>query len=73
MGTIDDSHQLDFVESQLKSKDGFSKAYDIVMASGLAPHLKNFSIVQPGDWPCQFYCRQLIYESLTQQDLRGSR
>ena len=39
---------------------------DIVVASGLAAYLKKFVIIQPGDWPCQFYCRQLIYESLTQ-------
>ena len=65
MRTMDDLHLIDFVELQLKSKDGFSKAYDIVMASGLAPYLKKFVIIQPGDWPCQFYCRQLIYESLT--------
>ncbi len=51
---------------QLKSKDGFSKAYDLVVASGLAAYLKKFVIIQPGDWPCQFYCRQLIYESLAQ-------
>ena len=66
MRTMDDLHLIDFIELQLKSKDGFSKAYDIVMASGLAPYLKKFVIIQPGDWPCQFYCRQLIYESLAQ-------
>ena len=65
MRTMDDLHLIDFVELQLKTKDGFSKAYDIVMASGLAPYLKKFVIIQPGDWPCQFYSRQLIYESLT--------
>ena len=66
MRTMDDLHLIDFVELQLKSKDGFSQAYDTVVASGLADYLKKFVIIQPGDWPCQFYCRQLIYESLTQ-------
>ena len=66
MRTMDDLHLIDFVELQLKSKDGFSKAYDLVVASGLAAYLKKFVIIQPGDWPCQFYCRQLIYESLAQ-------
>ena len=66
MRTMDDLHLIDFVELQLKSKDGFSQAYDTVVASGLADYLKKFVVIQPGDWPCQFYCRQLIYESLTQ-------
>lgn len=66
MRTMDDLHLIDLVELQLKSKDGFSKAYDIVVASGLADYLKKFVVIQPGDWPCQFYWRQLIYGSLTQ-------
>ncbi|XP_028410469.1 uncharacterized protein LOC114533084 [Dendronephthya gigantea] len=65
MRTMDDLHLIDFVELQLKSKDGFSQAYKIAMPSGLSAYLKKFIIIQPGDWPCQFYCRQLVYESLS--------
>ena len=35
-------------------------------SSGLAAYLKKFIVIQPGDWPCQFYCRQLVYECLAQ-------
>ena len=66
MRTMDDLHLIDFVELQLKSKDGFSQTCNIVMSSGLAAYLKKFIIIQPGDWPCQFYCRLLVYESLSQ-------
>ena len=34
------------------------------MHTSLAAYLKKFIVFQPGDWPCQFYGRQIIYESL---------
>ncbi|CAB3998876.1 Hypothetical predicted protein [Paramuricea clavata] len=61
---MEDLHLIDFVELELKSKGGFSKAYDIAMSSGLEKYLTKFLVIQPGDWPCQFYCRQLVYQSL---------
>ena len=64
MRTMEDLHLIDFVELELKSKGGFSKAYDIAMSSCLETYLKKFLVIQPGDWPCQFYCRQLVYQSL---------
>ena len=33
------------------------------MHTSLAAYLKKFIVFQPGDWPCQFYGRQIIYES----------
>ena len=64
MGKMDDLHLLDFVELRLKSKGDFDTAYDVAMHTGLAAQSKKFIVFQPGDWPCQFYCRQIIYESL---------
>ena len=64
MHKMDDLHLLDFVELRLKSKGDFDTAYDVAMHTGLAAYLKKFIVFQPGDWPCQFYCRQIIYESL---------
>ena len=66
MRTMEDLHLIDFVELQLKSKDGLAKAYEIALSSGLAAYLQKFMVIQPGDWPCQFYCRQLVYECLAQ-------
>ena len=65
MRTMDDLHLISFIELQLKGKGGFANAYDVALASGLEKYLKKFVVVRPGDWPCQFYCRQTIYESLT--------
>ena len=57
---MDDLHLVDFVELQLKSKEDFDTAYDIALSAGLGDYAKKFIIFQPGDWPCQFFCRQII-------------
>ena len=61
---MDDLHLLDFIELRLKSKADFDAAYDVIMSTSLAAYMKKFLVFQPGDWPCQFYSRQIIYESL---------
>ena len=64
MRKMDDLHLVDFIELRLKSKADFEAAYDVIMSTGLAAYMKKFLVFQPGDWPCQFYSRQIIYESL---------
>jgi len=54
---MDDLHLVDFVELKLKSKEYFNAAYDIAFSAGLGDYVKAFIIFQPGDWPCQFFCR----------------
>lgn len=34
------------------------------MNAGLGDYMQKFVLIQPGDWPCQFYCRQIIYHCL---------
>ena len=51
-------------ELQLKSTNDFDAEYDIVMNAGLGDYMQTFVAIQPGDWPCQFYCRQIIYHCL---------
>ena len=38
------------------------------MSSGLERYLKQFLVIQPGDWLAQFFCRQLVYTSLQQEN-----
>lgn len=64
MRKMDNLHLADFVELQLKSRNDFDAAYDIVMNTGLGDYMQKFVLIQPGDWPCQFYCRQIIYHCL---------
>ena len=64
MRQMQDVHLVDFVELTLKSKDDFDAAFDIVLSTNLLEYLKHFLLPQPGDWPAQFYSRQIIYETL---------
>ena len=54
---MDDLHLADFVELQLKSKHDFNAAYDVALSAGLRDYMRKFVAIQPGDRPCQFYCR----------------
>ena len=73
MRTMDGLNLINFIKFQLKSKEGFATAYDIALAGGLKDYLKRFVIVQPGDWPSQFYGRQIIYEYLKLEAQRRSQ
>lgn len=55
MRKMDNVHLVNFVELTLKGKNAFEKAYDIAMATDLKSYAKK-------DWPCQFYCRQVVYQ-----------
>ena len=47
----------------LKFKEDFNAAYDLALSAGLGDLEKKFIIFQPGDWPCQFFCRQIIFQN----------
>ena len=59
---MDDLHLVYFVELKLKSKEDFNAAYDIALSAGLGDYAKKFINFQPCDWPCQFFCHQIIYQ-----------
>ena len=65
MRRMDNLHLVDFVELQLKSKENFKQAFDIVLNTNLKLYMEKFILLQPGDWPCQFFSRQLVYEHVT--------
>ena len=64
MRQMKDVNLVDFVELTLKSKEDFDCALDIMLQSNLVDYLKYFLLPQPGDWPAQFYTRQIVYETL---------
>ena len=57
MRQMDNVHLVDFVELQLKSRDDFGAAYDIILSTKLSDYMKLYLLLQPGDWPAQFYSR----------------
>ena len=64
MRKMDNLHLADFVELQLKSKGDLEAAYDVVVGTGLGDYMREFVVIRPGHWPCQFYCRQIINQCL---------
>ena len=62
MRKMDNVNLVNFIELTLKGKRPFEIAYDIAMATNLKSYAKKYVVIQPGDWPCQFYCRQIVYE-----------
>ena len=64
MGKMDDLFLVDFVELSLKSKLDFTKAMDIILDTGLKTYMEKFVVLQPGDWPSQFFSRNIVYEQL---------
>ena len=52
---------VDCVQLSLKSYDDFSSAIQILLGSGLSLYLEQFVVPIIGDWPCQFYSRQIVY------------
>ena len=62
MRKMDDVYLINFIELVLKGKDPCEVAYDAAMSTHLKAYAKKFVVPQPGDWPCQFYCRQVIYQ-----------
>ncbi|CAB4029857.1 Hypothetical predicted protein [Paramuricea clavata] len=54
MRTMENLQLVNFIELQLKSKEGFAAAIDFALASGLKQYLKKFVVVHQGIGPASF-------------------
>ena len=54
-------HLIDCIEQPLKSVHHFRQVANVYLDTALANYLEKYVIVTPGDWPAQFYNRQLAY------------
>ena len=61
MRSMEECKLVDCVELPLKSYDDFMSALHIILDSGLSLSLDQFVVPIVGDWPCQFYIRQIVY------------
>ena len=52
---------VDCIELPLKSYENFQFALNAMLENSLAHYLKRFFVPLVGDWPCQFYIRQVVY------------
>ena len=61
MRGVQNAHLIDSVDQPLKSYTNYFQASQVYLATPLQQYLQNFNIIIPGDWPSQFYQRQLAY------------
>ena len=59
--SMDGCKLVDCIELSLKSYADFLTAMNVILASGLSEYLEAFVVPFLGDWPAQFYVRQMVY------------
>ena len=66
MRCMEDVHLLYFAEMRLKSKADFAAAIDRAPENeDLQEYCSRYVVLQPGDYPAQFFSRQVVYERLS--------
>ena len=58
------SHLIDCVQQHLKSVRNFHAVSHIYLGTALSDYLQKYAVLTPGDWPAQFYNRQLAYNEI---------
>ena len=61
MRKMDNCKLIDCIELPLKPRDDLLSALEHMLSNGLANYLEHFIVPFVGDWPTQFYMRQLAY------------
>ena len=56
-------HLIDFVKLPLKCRDNYENALALVLRSHPKEYLSRLEVVMPGDWPSQFFPRQIVYRA----------
>ena len=69
---VQNAHVIDCVLYQLKSLANYRGAASIYLATPLREYLKEHALIIPGDWPSQFYQRQLAYNEFDASPLRNT-
>ena len=69
---VQNAYLIDCVPQPLKSYTNYLEAAQIYLATPLQQYLQQFNVIIPGDWPSQFYQRQLSYNLEEQSPLRNT-
>ena len=59
--SMDNCKLVDCIEMPLKSYSNFAAAFQIFLDNGLSTYFEKFIVTFVGDWPAQFYVRQISY------------
>ena len=52
---------VDCIKLPLKSVEDFHSALEYLLESGLSEYINKFLVPFIGDWPCQFFVRQIVF------------
>ncbi len=58
---LDNLHLVEFCLQPLKSKENFESAMEKLEHTALRKYMEKYAVFFPGDWPAQFYVRQVAY------------
>ena len=58
---MDSCQLIDSIELPLKSFGNFYTALRHALQNGLDEYLEKYLVINPADWPAQFYTRQIVY------------
>ena len=70
--TVRNAHLIDCTPQPLKSLANYRGAAAIYLATPVREYLKKHTVLIPGDWPSQFYQRQLAYNEQPDSPLRNT-
>ena len=63
MRCMDNIKLVDSLKLPLKSYNDLLTAFNHMLSSGLEEYITHFATPFPGDWPMQFFMRQLVYNT----------
>ncbi len=62
---MDNTKLVDSLKLPLKSYNDLLIAFNYMLANCLEDYLNHFKAPFPGDWPMQFFMRQLVYNTIS--------
>ncbi len=68
---MDNTVLVDSIELPLKSYDNLLQAVQHAVDMGLGEYLKEYLVVNPGDWPAQYYLRQIVNQAPATSEIRN--
>lgn len=72
MRKMDGTMLIDCIELPLHREADFRKAIERSMETNMKEYCQCFILLEPGDWPAQFYPRRIVYSSQTNLSVRSS-
>lgn len=63
MRCMDNTKLVDSLDLPLKSHNNLLTAFNHMLSNGLQDYLSHFTVPFLGDWPMQFFMRQLVYNT----------